>query len=130
MPSFDTDIQDKIVILRGLMRLGTPVRTYELIQVDWPSPTGTIYYTSQGQLDETLDNPPPVDPIVCTLKPKGLPDSFLDIDITSSIGDEEAELEFWDFDGTIAQYLVDHGEGIKVTVLYWFPDQDLLLPSW
>lgn len=130
LPSFDSTTQDKIVELRGLRALGVQIETYEIVKVEWPSPTGTIGYAVQ-QTDEVASVPPNVDfPIVGRMVPKSRPDWFCETMTTGSIGDEKFDIEMWDADGTIAQHLVDHGEGVKLTSLYWFPQVELLLPWW
>lgn len=69
-------------------------------------------------------------PIEVRLIPDSMPNYFLPVKIDSSIGDEEVDLEMWDADEVISQLLVDHGEGVKCELLYWFPQVELLLPIW
>jgi len=130
MPVFDAPTQAKIDDLREIYDLGRgKVEAFELVKVYWPDDTGTIYY-SVMQTDEIADPPPPVEPIEIRLKPDNHPNWFLPVQIDSSIGDEEVDLEMWDGDEVISQLLVDHGEGVKCELLYWFPQVELLLPVW
>jgi hypothetical protein len=134
MPEFESDIQDKIVLLQGMQRLGTGVEVYEMVKVEWPSPDGTKYYGVMP-VDEVSSVPPVNEddvPIDCELRliPASEPDWFLPITIDSSIGDEDVTLEMWDGDEVISQLAEDHGEGLRTTVYYWFPQVELLLPVW
>ena len=129
MPEFSSAIRTKIDALRTRQAAGENFDVYEMVQIDWPSPDGTIYY-SVTQVDEVAFEPPPVSPVQARLIPDGNPDWFLPVLIDATIGDEEVDLDFWDGDGVISDLLVDHGEGIKVTLLYWIPDEELLLPIW
>ncbi len=129
MPVFDTATQTKIATLRTLYAAGTGIEVYELIKVNWPSPDGAIYYAST-QVDEISSVAPSVSPIETRLIPSGWPASFVPVSVDSSIGDEEVDLEFWDGDEVISQLLVDHGEGVKAELFYWFPQATLLLPVW
>ncbi len=129
MPQYDEDTRDKIVLLRGLRALRTPIEgPFELIKVEWPSPTGTKYY-SVIDVGAEASVAPPVD-VEVRLIPDNSPNWFLPIDIDSSIGDEEIELTFWDADDEFSDLVLEHGEGVRVTSLYWFPQVELLLPVW
>lgn len=130
LPTFITADQDKIDELRALRAANEPIgQAFELVKVEWPDPDGTIYYATT-QTDEVATAAPPVSPIECRLIPESLPDSFVPVAIDSAIGDEEVDLEFWDADEGFSQLLVDHGEGIRTTLYYWFPEVELLLPIW
>lgn len=130
LPTFDTADQDKIDELKALRAAGQPIgQVFELVKVSWPSPDGDIYY-SVIQTDEVASVAPPVSPIETRLIPDGSPDWFLPVQLDATIGDEEVDLAFWDGDGVISDLLVDHGEGIKVELFYWFPEVELLLPVW
>src|SRR3954468_22467062 len=100
MPEFSTEIQDKIVELRALRRLGTSIQVYELVGVEWPSPDGTIYY-SVLPVDDVTDTPIvdvddlDVTPIEARIIPNSRPDWFLEIAIDASIGDEDLTIEMW-----------------------------------
>jgi hypothetical protein len=130
LPEFETAEADKIEALKVLRATGEPVgQAFELVKVEWPEPTGTVYY-AVTQTDEAATVPPPVSPIENRLIPESLPDSFLPVQIDSAIGDEEVDLEFWDGDEGFTDLLVEHGEGIRTTLYYWFPVVELLLPIW
>lgn len=129
MLQFDATTLSKIAALRVLYAAGTGIEVYELVKIDWPSPDGTIYYSST-QVDEVASVAPSVSPIEARLVPDSLPNFFLPVSIDSTIGDEEVDLKFWDADEVISQLLVDHGEGIKVELFYWFPQETLLLSVW
>jgi hypothetical protein len=129
MPQFDEDTRDKIVLLRGLRTLGTAIEgPYELVKIEWPSPTGTKYYGTTD-VASVASVAPDVD-VELRLIPDNIPNSFLPVSIEASIGDEDVEMKFWDADDAISDLVVEHGEGIRVTLLYWFPQVELLLPVW
>lgn len=129
MPQFDQSTRDKIDDLRAMRAAGTAPEIFEVVKIEWPSPTGTIYYSSVPS-DLVASVPPPVSPLLTRIIPENNPNWFLDVSIDSSIGDEELEMKFWDEDDAISELVNDHGEGIKVTLLYWFPNVELLLPIW
>lgn len=131
MPSFDTDTQDKIVELRALYRLGTSIESYEMVKVEWPSPDGTKWY-GVLPVDEIATVPPELDGETVELRiiPDSMPDWYLPVETDSSIGDESIDMELWDADEAISQLMVDHGEGIRTTLYYYFPQVELLLPVW
>jgi len=129
MPVFDETTQDKIVELRGLKALGVGIEVYQLVQIDWPSPDGTIYYAVMPT-DEVASVVPPVSPIEMRIIPDSNPDWFLPQVSDATIGDEEIDVEMWDADEVFSNLLVDHGEGIKATVHYWFPQVELMIETW
>src|SRR4051812_29201776 len=97
MPQFDEATRDKIVLLRGLRTLGTAIEgPYEIVKIEWPSPDGTIYYGTTG-VAEVASVAPPFD-VELRLIPENNPNSFLEVSIDSSIGDEDVEIKFWDAD--------------------------------
>lgn len=127
MPEYDSATLAKIAELRTLVAGSETPQPFELVKVNWPSPTGTVYYSNR-QTDEITDPPPPVSPIETRLLLDDNP--FLPINQDSAIGDEEVDLKFWDGDGEFSDLLVLHGEGIKVEFFYWFPQVELLLSVW
>lgn len=129
MPQFDSTTRTKIAALRTRKDNGEKIEVYELVKVEWPAPDGTIYY-GVLQTDEIASVAPPVSPIEVRLVPDNSPNWFLPVKIGATIGDEEVELVFEDFDGAISDLLVTHGEGIKTTLYYWFPQEELLVPLW
>jgi len=129
MPVFDGATLTKIASLRTLYAAGTTLEVHELIGIEWPSPDGTIYYAC-SQTDETASVAPSVTPIETRLIPEGDPNWFLPVALDNSIGDEELDLKMWDGDEVISQLLIDHGEGVKATLYYWFPQVTLLLTVW
>lgn len=129
MPQFDTGTKTKIDALRVRYLAGETIEVHELVGVEWPSPDGTIYY-SVSQTDETASVAPSVSPIEVRLIPEGDPNWFLPVALDNSIGDEELDLKMWDADEAISQLLVDHGEGVRTTLYYWFPQEECLLTVW
>jgi hypothetical protein len=129
MPEFDVTTRDQIDALRALRAAGRRYDTFELVKIDWPSPTNAIYYSVQ-QTDETAITAPTVSPIEVRLIPNSSPDWFVPVKTDATVGDEEVELAFWDGDGVFSDLLVEHGEGIKIELFYWFPQVELLLPTW
>lgn len=131
MPQYDAGTLIKIGNLRARYFAGEQIEVYELAKINWPSPDGDIYY-STTQLDELdeLANRPAVSPIEARLIPDAIPNYFLPLTFGGAIGDEEVELTFWDADGAISDLLATHGEGSKVVVYFYFPQEDLLLTMW
>lgn len=145
MPSFDSTTQTKIATLRTLRAAGISPEVHELIKIEWPSPTGTIWYAVQ-KTDEVASSASPsvtlasvgVTPLQCRIIPSGDPNWFLPLEMNSEIGDEEVEITFWDGDDAFATLMETHGEGIKCRFYYWFPTPsyygastvNLLLPVW
>lgn len=129
MPQFDSATRTKITALRALRTAGTAIEgPYEIVKIEWPAPDGTIYY---GTTDvEAVASVPPDLDVELRLIPDDTTNSFLPVTIDSSIGDEEVELKFWDADDVMSDLLNDHGEGIRTTLMYWFPQVELLLPVW
>ncbi|MEO8648912.1 MAG: hypothetical protein ABI539_07070 [Acidobacteriota bacterium] len=126
MPVFDSTTRGKIAQLRSLRHEGTAPEVYELCRIDWPS--GAVYYASLD-IAAIASVPPPVE-VDVRLVPDGDPNWFLPIVLDATIGDEEVDLPFWDADGAISDLLVDHGEGIRVEIFYWFPQVSLMLSQW
>jgi hypothetical protein len=129
MPQFDSTTLTKLASLRAAHPNGSGIEVEELVQTDWPSPDGTIYYAST-QVDEISSVPPSVSPIETRLIPSGDPNWFLPVTLGATIGDESVDLSFNDLDGAMSDLINTHGEGIKVTLYYWFPEVELLLPLW
>jgi len=127
LPCFTIPDQDKIDELRALRAAGTGLEVFELAKINWPDDEK---YYSVLQTDEVASVPPPVTPIETRLIPDSSPDWFLPVSLDATIGDEEVDLAFWDGDGEFSDLLVEHGEGIKVELFYWFPQVELLLPIW
>lgn len=129
MPEFDDDTRDKITLVRGLRTLGTTIEVHEMVKVEWPSPTGTVWYAVH-QTDEVASVEPPVSPIETRLIPESSPDWFLPVQLDATIGDEEIDLKFEDFDEGMSGLVNTHGEGVKASLFYWFPQVELLLDVW
>jgi hypothetical protein len=136
VPEYSSAIQTKIIALRALRAAGEDVQVFELVKVDWPSPTGAVFYTNQ-QIDENTapHEAPPASPIEVRLMVE--PGTFLTIDQSSSIGDEEVELRIWDGpdsngenEGAFSDLLIQHGEGVKAILYEWYPQEELLLFKW
>lgn len=126
MPQFDSPTRTKIDALRALRAANTTIYPYEIVRVNWAD--GVINYAVL-QTDEVADPPPPF-AIDCSLIPQDNPAWFLPLNIGATIGDEEVDLQFQDFDGAFGDLLYAEGEGVKVEFFYWFPQAELLLPVW
>lgn len=130
MPAFDTDTTDKILELQTLVLSGEIPEVFELVRIDWPEDTR---YYCVTKLDEVLEDPNALltaidnEPLEVRLVAPET-EHFVPVSIDGSIGDEEIELKFMDFDGEFSDLLGEHGEGVKVTLLHWFPQVELLLP--
>jgi hypothetical protein len=130
VPQFDQDTRDRIDALRQLRIDGEVIEgPYELVKIEWPSPDGTKYYSAIA-VDEIASVAPPVTVEDPRLIPENTPNWFLPVEIDSSIGDEEVDLTFWDADDVISELVNTHGEGLRVTLLFWFPQVELLLTIW
>lgn len=127
MPTFDLTTQTAITNLRALRTAGTRIQAFEIMKIDWDV-DGAIYYGVMPT-DEVADPAPSfsVDPRII---PENNPDWFLSVPLDSTIGDEEIDLEMWDGDEVMSQRLIDNGEGCKIELYYWFPQESLLLPVW
>lgn len=134
MPEFDSTTKAKIANLRQLRKSGRAIEVYELVRIGWTQPppgeTATQRYYSVLPLKEAASVPPPVSPIELRLIPSDYPAYFVPVTLDSAIGDEELNLEFWDGDGKFSDILYTNGEGVPVELLYWFPQEQLLLPVW
>lgn len=129
MPEFDATTKTKIAALRARRAAGETIEVYEMVQVVWPSPDGSIYYAAT-QVDEVASVAPPVSPIEVRVIPGNNPNWFLPLEVSSSIGDEEVDLTFFDADEVISTLINTHGEGVKAIFHYWFPQETLLLEMW
>lgn len=129
MPEFDSTTQDKINDLRAIRQAGRIVEVQEIVKIEWPSPDGTIYYGVQST-DQTASVPPSFPVVPRIVADSDGADTFLPVSVDASIGDEEVELVFYDADDTIADLMQDHGEGVRATLLYWFPQAELELEIW
>ena len=129
MPSWGSTEQTKIENLRDMLYARQTPSVFELLLVKWPSPDGDIYY-SVTRPDEIADPVFPYSPVEARIIPEASPAWFLPVPSDSTIGDEEITVPLWDGDGEVSQLLVDHGEGVRCRLYYWFPDQELALPYW
>lgn len=126
MPEFSGATQTKIDALIAMYHAGEQPFVYEILKVEWPD--GTIYYGVLAT-DEVASVSPGFE-VEARMIPDGSPDWFLPIPTDASIGDEDITVEMWDGDEVFSTLLNDHGEGVKCTALYWFPQETLLLPVW
>ncbi len=127
MPTFDLTTQTAITNLRALRTAGTRIQAFEIMKIDWDV-DGAIYYGVMPT-DEVAD-PAPSFSVEPRIIPENNPDWFLPVPLDSTIGDEEIDLEMWDGDEVMSQRLIDNGEGCKIELYYWFPQESLLLPVW
>ncbi len=100
----------------------------EILAVHWPEPDGTQYYGSSdlGALPNfrnILNHIPAVQ-----LRLPGL--TFPNVVLAADVSDEQINLNFWDADGEITRLFRTHGEGVRVELLYFFPQLDWLVPHW
>lgn len=129
MPVFDNTTVTKIAELRAIREAGGQVEVQEVIKIEWPSPDGTLYYGVQAT-DQTASVPP-----TFTVIPRIIADSdgaevFMPVSLDASIGDEEIDITFEDLDEAVADLMQTHGEGVRATLIYWFPQAELELPFW
>jgi hypothetical protein len=80
--------------------------------------------------NEISSVPPSVTPIETRLVPPGDPNSFLPVSLGATIGDQSVDLTFNDLDGVMSDLMETHGEGVKVTLYYWFPEVTALVTLW
>ena len=100
----------------------------EVLAVHWPAPDGTQYYGSSDlsalpNFRNILDHIPAVQ-----LRLPGL--TFPNVVLAADVSDEQINLNFWDADGEITRLFRTHGEGVRVELLYFFPQLDWLVPHW
>lgn len=57
MPTYDAETLEKLDQLRELRRQGIQIEVFELVKIEWPEPTGTIYYSSMA-VDEAASVAP------------------------------------------------------------------------
>jgi hypothetical protein len=129
MPVFDGTTLSKIAALQARRAAGYTDEVFQLVKIEWPSPDGSIYY-SVIDPNQAATVAPGVSPIDVRIIAENDPEWFLPVSVDSSIGDEELNIEMWDFDEAISTLMVDHGEGVKVFLYYYFPYNSLLLPMW
>lgn len=132
MPAFDSTTLTKIATLKAAYLANSTPEAHELVKIDWPSPTGSVWYAVQYTPDVASVSPvsygaTTVDP---RLIPGGNPAWFVPVSMDGTIGDESVSLTFWDGDEVFSTLMETHGEGIKCSLYYWFPSVTLLLPVW
>lgn len=127
MPEFDITTQNKIANLLARYKRGEAVAIYELIKIGWPAPLGTRYYSAlpREAMQPTAALPTAID---SRLIASDWPAYFAPVTLDSSIGDEKIEFTLWDGDEAIGNALYTHGEGLPVELIYWLPQEELLLP--
>lgn len=124
MPVYDATTEEKIALLRQMRRAGMGIEVYDVIGAEWPEPDGTIYYS-------VIDIPNlPVSPLEVRLIPDSDPNWFIPVASGATVGDEEVDLQMWNADEVIDQLLIDHGEGIKLKLYWWFPQAELMFEHW
>ncbi|HEV7376902.1 MAG TPA: hypothetical protein VGN95_19455, partial [Pyrinomonadaceae bacterium] len=107
----------------------------ELVAIHWPSPTGTIVYAmteydrlpeyaglSENAEFEALTS----NPIEARFEDK----VFQKVQHGSTIDDATTTFEFVDDDQEIARLCELHGEGVRVQILFYFPQVDWLRERW
>jgi len=145
MPEFPSEIQDKIDELKVLYQAGVTIKPYDLVRINWPSPTGPIWYSVTMPDEQVAALPDEVDTLEVRLLTNSAPNWFLPVKQGGGISDEKVDLKFWDGElkaivdgvlevvseaGALSDLLFLHGEGIKVELYYWFPQVELLLRFW
>lgn len=122
--TLDPEIQNKLAALK----LQSELTIGEVLAVHWPAPDGTTYYGGT-KLDELpnfkniRNHIPGVE-----LRLPGL--SFPNAVLAADVSDETINLSFWDADGEISRLFRTHGEGVKVELMYFFPQLDWLITHW
>lgn len=87
--------------------------------------TATLAWSAATDPSETTIS---FQPLQMRLIPRDWPRYFAPVTLDASIGDEKIEFTLWDGDGAIGDALYTYGEGLPVELLYWFPQETLLLP--
>lgn len=132
MSILSAEDQAKLDALTGRIRAaragGASVEVAELVSADWPDPDGRIFYASTfaddiwPSLREKLGGAP--------VEPRLPGDQFLDLTRDSGISDDSVSLDLWDGDHEISDLFETHGEGVRVEIFFYFPQEDLLLSQW
>ena len=124
--NFDMAVIDpgKLAALRAIRR----PHVFELVGVNWPSPDGLVYYCSTrlGQLPQF----PEASSIDAPIEPRLPAYAFQQFSKATDIADDTVQLELADLDGAISELFYAHGEGVKVELLYYFPQVDLMISAW
>jgi hypothetical protein len=122
--TLDAETQDKL----AAFKVQSELTVGEVVAVHWPAPDGTKYYGSTDLSElpnfrNILNHIPEVQ-----LRLPGR--SFPNVVLVADVSDEQINLNYWDADGEITRLFRTHGEGVKVELLYFFPQLDWLVPHW
>lgn len=122
--TLDAETQNKLVAFKAQLELSVG----EVVAVYWPQPDGTIYY---GSTDLTaLPNFKNILGHIPAIQMRLPGRSFENVVLTADVSDERVNLNFWDGDGEITRLFRTHGEGVRVEMLYFFPQLDWLVAHW
>jgi hypothetical protein len=143
MPQLDETTLEKIAELRAISNnWSEELEVYELLKIDWLEGDAVWYACLQIDEVSSAELPEEVSPVECRIIPKDTPAHFFELEQTSSMGDEEINLEIWDGgfwndatnefegEGDFADLVYDNGEGVRAEVYFWFPQVELLLSVW
>jgi len=123
--TLDAETQSKLAALKVQPEL----TLCEVLAVHWPAPDGTKYYAGT-KLDE-LPNFKGILKYIPDGVDARLPGrSFPNAELAADVSDERINLTFWDADGEITRLFRTHGEGVKVELIYFFPQIDWFVPHW
>lgn len=138
MPTLDSTILTKIENLRTASKNWSEViPVYEILKINWQSPTGTKYYGKTYIADGVIG-----EGIEVLAKIHGDPNEFFTIEQDSSLSDGEVSVELWDGGevnystnevenaGALADLVYEQGEGIPCEIFLWFPTETLFLSVW
>jgi hypothetical protein len=107
----------------------------ELVAIQWPAPTGTICYAMNDydRLDEYKGIKDNADFQALTQNPieaRFAEKVFQKVNHGSTIDDSTTTFELIDDDGEIARLCELHGEGVRCSILFYFPEVDWLRERW
>lgn len=138
MPELDSTTKTKISDLRAASRnWSEQIQCYEILKINWESPTGTKYYGKTYLADGVIAVGIEVLPRI-----HGEATEFFVIESDSSISDSEVKIELWDGGevdyetntvvgaGEFADLVYGQGEGIPCEIYLWFPSESLFLSVW
>ncbi len=123
--TLDAETQTKLAALKVQPEL----TLCEVLAVHWPAPDGTKYYAGT-KLDELPNFRGILKYVPDGVDPRLPGRSFPNAELAADVSDERINLTFWDADGEITRLFRTHGEGVKVELIYFFPQIDWFVAHW
>lgn len=127
MPVFTDEIQGKVDTLRAMLAAGVKPYVGEIVEIAFGEPDGTLYFGTSpydilpGFKSATLPE------IKAKIVAASKEERFLELPQTAAIGDDKVSVKFSDLNYEVTRLCARHGEGLRVRVLAYYPQEDLLL---